>query len=315
MEKLSDILFEVLGLMLPTLILCLIIVEPLLYANVFLDKSILKNDFSKVLEGDIQFWTILFIVAVFYVMGNVIKVLSKFYYKLGEAVIDDTFFAILGYLYRMILYPILCLIYDKILCPIYRKTLGMICSKILCPIYKKLFEKYVKKERKKVQKKPVFTIIYVLYKWLRDTLVYKTDNYGRNFDGLYTNLAERVSITFENEEDKEKKWYLFYKKATTVINQNNINTLFYKFLSKYNSFRSIECVFFCGIIYNFFFWGSDIDFQRYFIVLGVNVVCVISFHEKFKRYWMLCGNEAIVGLDYYYRIIEPNMEGNKKNGK
>lgn len=287
-EKLSDILYEVLGLLLPTLILCMVLMEPLFYMKDSLWESIRINDCLKVVESDNLFWLILFIIAVFYVVGNVIKVLAKLYYDLGKAIFDDTFLAILD-----------C-IYEKF----YKNG----------PKDKQDLESREENDpnggeqnqddSSKLGKKPFFSIICVLYEWLRKTLVFKADNYGRDFKKLYTDLAERISIKFKNEKDKEEKWFLFYKKATIIINQNNINTLYYKFLSKYNSFRSIEFAFFCGIIYNIFFRYFDIDLQRYFIVLGVNVVCLVSFHEKFKRYWKLCGNEVIVGLDYYYRYME-----------
>lgn len=287
-EKLNDILYEVLGLLLPTLVLCMVLIEPLFYMKDFSWKSIRINDYLKVLKGDNLFVLILFIIAFFYVVGNVIKVLAKLYYDLGKAIFDDTLLAILD-----------------------------------C-IYEKFFNNNPKDKQNlkngeendlnggeqnqdnfsKLWKKPFFSIIGVLYKWLRNILVFKTERYGSGFEELYTELAGKVSITLENEKDKEEKWFLFYKKATTLIKQNNINTLYYKFLAKYNSFRSIEFAFFCGIIYNIFFRHFDIDLQRYFIVLGVNVVCLISFHEKFKRYWKLCGNEAIAGMDYFYRYME-----------
>lgn len=287
-EKLNDILYEVLGLLLPTLVLCIVLMEPLFYMKDFLWESIRINYYLKVLESDNLFWMILFIIAVFYVVGNVIKVLAKLYYDLGKAIFDDTFFAILD-----------C-IYEKFFNnnPKDKQNLKNGEENDLNG------EEQNQDDSSKLGKKPFFSIIFVLYKWLRNILVFKTERYGGDFEELYTELAGKVSITLENEKDKEEKWFLFYKMATTLIKQNNINTLYYKFLAKYNSFRSIEFAFFCGIIYNIFFRHFDIDLQRYFIVLGVNVVCLISFHEKFKRYWKLCGNEAIAGMDYYYRYME-----------
>lgn len=327
-EKLNDILYEVIGLLLPTLILCMVLVEPLFYMRNFSWKNIKTNDFWGLLEGNVLFLLILFIIAIFYVVGNVIKVVSKLYYKLGEAVVDDTLWVIISWIYSKILYPILWFIYYKILhpifYPIYYRILLPVYNKTLLPIYNEVYEKNkeskhnpndiqkLEKESRensddsyKLGEKLIVVTIYVLVKWLWDTLAFKTDSYGKDFEDLYINLAGKNSITFSDEKDKEKKFFLFYKIATTILNQNNINTLYYKFLSKYNSFRSIEFVFFCGIIYNMLFCHSCIDFERYFIVLGVNVVCLIGFHEKFKRYWKLCGNEVILGLDYYYK----NMEG------
>lgn len=274
-NKLNDALFETLGLLLPSLVLCIILTEPLLYTRIIFFKD---NQLSAIIEqiGDVnQFWIVLFIIAIFYVIGNVIKVISKLYYDLGKSIFDNTIFKIIG------------------------------CMPIKW-IIKKIKEKNPKVEFKNW---PFFTIINVIYIWVKKTLSFATVNYGNNFDKIYIYLAKEKLKIFDDEKDKYKNWYLFYKEATTILNQYNINTLYYKHLSKYNSFRSLECVFFFGILYNIFFYNKSINHLLYFIVLGVNIVCLVSFHEKFKRYWMMCGNEVIAGLDYFYK----NQKGNKEN--
>lgn len=274
-NKLNDALFETLGLLLPSLVLCIILTEPLLYTRVIFFKN---NQLSTIIEqiGDInQFWIVLFIIAIFYVIGNVIKVISKLYYDLGKSIFDNTIFKIIG------------------------------CMPIKW-IRKKIKEKYPKVEFKNC---PVFTIINEIYIWVKKTLSFATVNYGNKFEEIYVYLAKEKLKIFDDEKDKHKNWYLFYKEATTILNQYNINTLYYKHLSKYNSFRSLECVFFFGILYNICFYNKSINHLLYFIVLGVNIVCLVSFHEKFKRYWMMCGNEVIAGLDYFYK----NKKGNKEN--
>ncbi len=272
-DKVEDTLYEILGLLFPSLTLCVVLVEPVFYTQSFSLRSIPQNDCIEVLKFLNtflnEFWSIVFIFFVFYVVGNVIKVAAKIYYKFGETLFDDTLFVIIASVFNFI----------------------------------KKKDKDKETKWNKFKEKPVVVLVMVLYSWIKKTLSFSTENYDKNFEGIYTNLAINELNIFDFEQEKIDKWFLFYKEATTIIKQKKIDTLCYKFLAKYNSFRSLEFVFAVGIIYNILILFSQMAINKciYSIVLGVNIVCLVCFHEKFKRYWKLCGNEAIVGLDYIYR--------------
>ena len=115
--------------------------------------------------------------------------------------------------------------------------------------------KKIKEKNPKVEFKnwPFLLLLMSIYIWVKKTLSFATVNYGSDFDKIYVYLAKEKLKIFDDEKDNYKNWYLFYKAATTILIQYNINTLYYKHLSKYNSFSLIECVFFFGILYNIFF--------------------------------------------------------------
>ncbi len=264
-DKVEDVLFEILGLLLPSIILCVVLVEPVFYMQSFPLRSISKDDFTKLLEILNEFWPIVLIFFIFYVVGNVIKVAAKLYYDLGKALFDDTLFAIIAFVIRKV--------------------------------------KNIQTKWNELKEKPVVVLVKVLFSWIKKTLSFSTENYDKNFEELYIDLAMHKLNIFDCQQEKSAKWFLFYKEATTIFKQKKIDTLCYKFLAKYNSFRSLEFVFAVGIIYNILILFSQMAINKciYSIVLGVNIVCLVCFHEKFKRYWKLCGNEVIVGLDYFYK--------------
>ena len=288
-DKVNDALFEILGLMLPSLTLCVVLMEPVLYLKPFWGQSISPNDFLQTLTNINQFGLTIFIIVIFYVVGNVIKVVSKLYYDLGKAIFDNTLFLIIAYIFNVIKRGI-----QYIHAKWGRKTTSN--------------QNMKEKSVKKFKDFPFVTIVNVIYTWIKKILSFSITNYDIGFENLYIDMAMNKLKIFDKEQDKRDKWYLFYKEATTIIKQNKIDTLYYKHLAKYNSFRSLESVFFCAILYNIFFQYMNINRQIYFIVLGINIVCLISFHEKYKRYWRLCGNEVISGLNYYYKNVKGNTE-------
>lgn len=285
LDKVNDFLFETIGLLLPSLILCMILFEPMFYIKDFPIQNILRKDIH-IDSG----WIILFLIASFYVIGNVIKVVSKIYYDLGKAIFDDTIFALIYYMFN-------------------RRLPGKEENpqkELECQEELQENSNFKKESGRKLKDIPLFTIFNVLYEWMKKTLSFSVKNYDKTFEHIYIDLAVDKLKLFTKKE-KDEKWFLFYKKATTILNQKNVDTLYYKDLSKYNSFRSLECVFFCAIIYNIFWiYHININYQIYYFILGFNIVCLISFHEKYKRYWKLCGNEVIIGLDYFYNYKKGN---------
>jgi hypothetical protein len=156
------------------------------------------------------------------------------------------------------------------------------------------------------------SVVYTFYKWLKNTLSYKTVNYASYLESIYNDLAvNKIKTDIKgNDNDKkiidpEDRWKCFYKEATKLLNNSNIHNFYYRFLSKYNSFRSITFVFAFSILYNIIISSLfNTESGIYSLIIFINVICLSSFHEKYKRYWELCGNEVITGLDIYYKLDE-----------
>lgn len=296
-DKVEDALFEILGLLLPSLTLCVVLVEPIFYTQSFPLRSIPKDEFTELLEILNEFWPIVFIFFVFYVVGNAIKVAAKLYYDLGKALFDNTLFVFIVYIFDFIIGGA-----EKIQAKWNKQNEQNKKNK--------QNEQNEQNEQNKLKEMPVVVIVNELFTWIKKTLSFSTVNYDKIFEDTYIDLAMHELYIFDREQEKSDKWFLFYKEATTIFKQKKIDTLCYKFLAKYNSFRSLEFVFAVGIIYNILilFTQMAIDKYIFFIVLGVNIVCWVSFHEKYKRYWKLCGDEAIVGLDYFYRFEKGSKE-------
>ena len=63
-DKVNDALFEILGLMLPSLTLCVVLMEPVLYLKPFWGQSISPNDFLQTLTNINQFGLTIFIIVI-----------------------------------------------------------------------------------------------------------------------------------------------------------------------------------------------------------------------------------------------------------
>jgi|GEM_PF-6340419 len=211
MDKINDLLFEVLGLLLPSLILCIILFEPVFYINNFsIKNNLLKDVGIESLELVEPFWIFLFLIAFFYVIGNVIKVVSKIYYDFGKAIFDNTILAFIFYLFHGKFFG------GK------KNSHKQSGREVDIPKEPNGIEKWWEKSKDK----PGFTILNVFCEWIKKTLSFSVENYGKDFEYMYINLAVDKLGLF-NKEEKDKKWFLFYKKAVTILEQENVDTLYY----------------------------------------------------------------------------------------
>jgi hypothetical protein len=116
----------------------------------------------------------------------------------------------------------------------------------------------------------------------------------------------------QQKGDFPDAWYSIYKYSVILHHQSKLKSLTENYLSKYNLYRSLSLIFGLAIPY-YILLISIIDVESIgidasspvrmyiFIVLGI---FWYTFHVKFKRYWILCGNEALMSL--FVHITEGN---------
>lgn len=118
-------------------------------------------------------------------------------------------------------------------------------------------------------------------------------------DKLIEYLKEKEVIP---DKDLDKYNYPIYKLSCIIQDNNGIKTLVHVFLAKYNLYRSLSFI----AIINVFFILYLLLFKHVTHKTAIlYMLCLVllfyyTFHYKYKRYWMLSGNEAIMGLYYYY---------------
>ena len=87
-----------------------------------------------------------------------------------------------------------------------------------------------------------------------------------------------------------------------VQDNENIKTLTRTFLAKYNFYRSLAFIAFANILLIAYILNFKHAIHTTAIteLMYLLIVFYFVFHYKYKRYWMLSGNEAVMALYYYY---------------
>ena len=122
----------------------------------------------------------------------------------------------------------------------------------------------------------------------------------RYYEQVLETLAKDYDIDLREEKSEKKLHYAIYKLAGIFRDNENVKTLSSTFLAKYNFYRSMSFIFFINIIFTLclIFKYRVFDYKTA-ILLVILVLFSYSFHEKYKRYWTLSGNEALMGVYYY----------------
>lgn len=302
-EKLNEFLFDILGLIIPGLVfLALIILLPLLIidsnlANYFKDiindtsfvffVGLIVND--KTLFDVLSSMSFIFtILLISYILGHMIKVLSKLQYDICERIFDKGF--------------------NKIHIFYSEKIKDM--SKKSDNFFLKL-SNYKKRQRilKENNCNVCFLIRIVFGIWDSVVQIVKilftfgaADNCDQKMEKL---VREEVYSTFSFKSDN---WYSLYKISNIIIAQENLKDFSSKFLAKYNFYRSMAFIFLLNYIYIFVLFKFANQFINqigeilYYPIMFLNFLLWFTFHEKFKRYWTLCGNENLFTLFYFLKI-------------
>lgn len=324
-EKIEFFLFDIVGILIPGMLFILLLLMPILFFNqntidlnpaeatidLYDYKLHLKSNFSFINEikennGIInllnvnkakiliemtkhkQFLTIIFFI-VSYLIGTTIKVFSKMLYDMLKIIFDYGIIQFLTIIHKIIfkflnhLKEICFFIFKK---KIENKTIGEI-KKIYLNNQISFFE-----ELSKFIKKNILSL-----------LIFSVKDYGRGNEKIEKKTRELLKERFEMEFPDN--WYSVYKISTVIIAEENLKSLSYKFLTKYNFYRSLAFVFFINFLYlitiknlysEFF---NYIFIRNYILILIINTIFFITFHVKYKRYWILCGTESLMNLFYF----------------
>jgi hypothetical protein len=266
-ERIDEFLFDILGLFLPGLIsFTLFLLLPFtivsnLDLNEFTQKSIKIILFFNDTKIDYKILFLLIIIAS-YILGHIIKIFSTIFYELGKAVVDET---ILTW-----------------------------SDKIYFRIFKRKYND------------PKNALLKFFCKQLRQIIKFKAENYDPQFKNMYNITREKLTVDIRIEYFNENsEWYPFYKSAEIVSHKKGIKTKTRQFLAKYNFYRSISFISFLHLVFMLASkncWVTESILCKYFgIIILFDIILWFTFHVKYKRYWTMCGNEAI--LAFYNSLI------------
>lgn len=266
MEKLSEFIFDIMGLFLPGLLLCIYLMTlPLCMINYSEAKQELPKVYNLLLyihDLNIPPYVIIFVsIFMFYLVGHAIKVFSKYFYDICPFIMD-----------KFLLKPIIILkdyLYDQ---KIKNKSVNYLI-KLVCK---------------------VLTIFL-------DMVTFDVESYAGSFEQMKEvsriKLYKEYDMSFFKENNT---WYPFYKSALLIASDKKVKTHANFFLAKYNFYRSVAFVFLIQILIVILLFrdankGTIIANYSYYIIL-FDLLFWITFHTKYKRYWCACGTEAIIGL-------------------
>lgn len=308
MEKLEDFLFDILGLAIPgfvamfvVLLLPLIIIDPELVDLSAFEHSILVTYVSNVTNQLIintttfSWLAIGFVFLVCYILGHVIKVISKYQYEFLVILFDQQI--------------VKC-------CNDFLNLVDRFAGCASCKLIRLFNGEYRRLTLEQYHWYNflisfVFGIVQIPLKLIRVSTTFKPANHYED------EIADIVAKTISNKYHfMRPKWYTVYKFANVVLDQEKIKTQSFKFLAKYNFYRSLACIFSLNFIYTLAVYRkyneiiNPLGHTLFYPILIINVVFWFTFHDKYKRYWSLCGNESLMGLFYYLYV-----KGGDKNGK
>lgn len=134
------------------------------------------------------------------------------------------------------------------------------------------------------------------------------------------NMCKEVSNQIHSKyEFLPPDWYSIYKLSAVIIREENIKSLSPTYLAKYNFYRSLAFLFLLNTIYIYILYNkasyfiSPLGWQLVYPICFTNMVFWLTFHEKYKRYWKLCGNDSLVSLFYFFDRSKENVADGKKD--
>ncbi len=269
-ERINDFLFDLLGLFLPGCIALLLGLLPfaLLDASSLNSQGLagwLINKYSQLFSITAKHsgFSLAAFIIAAYLLGHVIKVFSKLQYDLFEALLDDCLWK-WGGLWLYWFRPI-------------RQLVGWLKST------------------------PPFN---VGVKLTREIFSFRRLDYKPDMETLYQRSRDLIRKHYD--EAFQTDWYGFYKFADAMAQQEGLQSKTYTFLAKYNFYRSVAFLFLLNFFYLWWLvatFGDALPSHFATTATVANFLCWFTFHEKYKRYWSLCGNETIAMV--YYHLSKP----------
>lgn len=282
LDRVSDFLFDVVGLIAPGIIIVIILALPFygIREGMAPDQHQgLKMVIASIGKVQTQWsganttifpWVLLASIGLgAYLAGHSAKVLSKLFYTVFGDLFDDGIFRAASWL--SVKFPKLKLLSKLYSVPILRFPLRI----------------------------------------LRNALTFDPpDHYKEN-----TVLQEWIKkeLTSKGIQPISWEWYNLYRHSVLVMQQKQIPNLSPHYLAKYNMYRSLSFVFFAYFFFMWWFFSaevlSDPVQQAKTLALGSIAILWYTFHDKFKYYWTLCGNEAIVGYFTHLLLAQGKKKG------
>jgi hypothetical protein len=272
-DQIENFLFDLLGIVLPGFLLLLILLVPALMVTI--DASVLafnNDDVFIMLSKEVSTWAVknpmsnsfYMIFLASFILGHVVKVFSKVFYEFFVSIFDK---------------------FANKLINIHLNKFGIWLKK------KSDYEKW-----------KLWPLIVFFKKQSQTIFVFKpNDYYPQNEEYIQptiTNFNTHYSTHFTNE------WMSIYKISKIIHAQENIKSLSFTYLAKYNLYRSLSFLVFFSMCYQLFIITKLKDFPT-----GISgwllFVCIshfilwFTFHEKYKRYWMLFGDENLIAFYYF----------------
>jgi hypothetical protein len=299
LDKLQDFLFDILGIILPGLILIFCLIAPCYFIklseipNSEIESSTLLSSLNwasriihQVTYND-YFFILLLIIA--YVVGHPVKVFSKIQYEIFRSIFDR-------FLNKLFL-----AVYGRIK-QFFSWTVGL------------------GGRRTRFFKSNFYGNLHSFFRPLRELVsgvfVFTSPEYYSESEGIRKEtvalLRQKLDPHFPDD------WYPLYKFSTVVMIQENIKSLAGNYLAKYNLYRSLAFIFLFSLFYFLYFVNVDkrylyngVESSKGFLLIVI-VLSWYSFHVKFKRYWTLCGNESLMSLYCYLNKEKIKPEANER---
>ncbi|MCY7541622.1 hypothetical protein P9173_07575 [Bacillus safensis] len=310
-EKIESFLFDILGLLVPGIVLILGVAFSYfslissdswyyLTQKVNNESIIVINHISILLErfnGGNFLIIIIFLILLGYLLGHIVKVFSKIYYGACIIIFDNGIIELLKYIWASI---------KKSVKDTFRDYKQFIDSR---PFFEQRYK--LKKMLNFENKFFKVTFIFVgnIFKFIlgifSEALTFKVDSYEPANEKLVSEVVGLINQKYE--VDFPKKWYSVYKLSKTIITHENLKSLGDTFLAKYNLYRSLSFISFLNIVLTcvlYFFLSEYLN--PYANILGpllliIHLLFLFTFHEKYKRYFKLCGNETLIALFYFFK--------------
>lgn len=310
-EKIESFLFDILGLLVPGIVLIL--------GVAFSYFSLISSDSwnyltQKVNNGSIivinhvsillkkfnggNFLTIiLFLILLGYLLGHIVKVFSKIYYDACIIIFDNGIIKLLKYFWASI---------KKCVKNTFKDYEQFIDSRPFFEQKHKL-KKILKFEYKVFKGTFIFVrnIFKFILKIFNEALTFKVDSYEPTNEKLVSEVISLINRKYE--VNFPNAWYSVYKLSKTIMIHENLKSLGDTFLAKYNLYRSLSFISFLNIVLTsvlYFFLSEYLN--PYANILGpllliIHLLFLFTFHEKYKRYFKLCGNETLIALFYFFK--------------
>lgn len=227
---------------------------------------------------------IIIFILISYIMGHLIKIFSKKLYQLSEKIFDEYFYILFKNTF------------DKNLLN---------------------FIKYESNEKYNINIFIIFSkLLYFIITLLKDIFLFCAKNYDDKFNHMHTECIQILQKKYHiSKKHNIDDWYVFYKLAQYIENENNIKTKAREFLAKYNFYRSCSCIFLVHLIFLLLHYkigfSTNPKYNDTYLIIILDILFWFTFHTKYKRYWTMCSNETISSL--YYILKFKNTINQKNN--